>query len=146
MDSVTLPVYVEKDAAAASSPPPTGPITHASDCHVHGSSPTPLLEAQIADPQTQAHLQALNSALANATQEGACLKCATEAITQTLTAFLQDIRTAKKSGRWSHEEKKAIKAEAKGLLKEMKHDLKSSWRVSDGDSHRGVRTGFYWKR
>lgn len=137
MDSTTLPVYKEKDTSTLStSSIPT--------CN-HNPSPTPHLSAQIANPQTQAHLRALTTALSNATQEGACLKCTGEAISQTLTAFLQDVRAAKKDGRWSHEEKRALRGEVKDLLKGMKHDVKGSWRKDEG-AERRVRKGWYWKR
>ncbi len=146
MDPPTIPVYVEKDDVAASGPPSTKSITPAGICHIHGSTETPMLDAQVADPHTKASLSALSSALADASNEGACLKCTVEAITQTLTTFLQDFRTAKKSGQWSHDEKKALKTEVKGLAKGMKHDLKQALRSHALDSRRAVARGLYWKR
>lgn len=144
--TTTLPVYMEKDDAATLSGSSTRNIAPGKACQTHGPSQTPLLEAQVADPHTKATLQALSSALASATEEGACLKCVSETITQTLTTFMQDVRTAKKNGQWSRDERKAIKAEAKGLMKGMKHDLKHSWRGHHEETPRPVRRGFYWKR
>lgn len=146
MASTTLPIYAEKEDTAALSPSSTKPTTHPGPCHVHGPSQTPILEAQVADTDTRARLQALSSALADATKEGVCLKCVTENITQTLTTILQDVRTAKKSGQWSREEKKALKAEVKDLFKGMKHDLKHSWRGRNVDGPRPVACGLQWKR
>ena len=138
MEATTLPAYNEKDTIPSTPAP----------CQIHGPSATPLLSAQAASPQTRAHLQALSSALAAATEEGACLQCSSKTISQTLTAFLQEMRTAKKDGRWSHEEKRALRGEVKGLLKEMKQDVKESWKRGEGcaGTNRPVRRGFYWKR
>jgi hypothetical protein len=138
MESNTLPVYNEKDTT------PTNP--NPAPCQIHGPSETPLLSAQAASPQTRVHLQSLSTALAAATEEGACLQCTSKTISQTLTAFLQEMRTAKKDGRWSHEEKRALRGEVKGLLKEMKHDVKESWKRNEGCAGRPARRGFYWKR
>jgi hypothetical protein len=145
MDSATLPLYAEKDNVAASNPPSSS-ATHDGTCQVHGPTQTPILDNQLSGPHSKANLQALSAALADATREGACLKCTTDAIVKTLTTFMQDVRTAKKSGQWSHDEKKALKAEVKGLAKGMKHDLKQSWRDHKGDSPKAVSRGIYWKR
>ena len=48
---------------------------------------------------------------------------------QTLTAEAHNLRAEKKSGRWSAEEKKAFKSEAKGYFKETKRDLKTAWKA-----------------
>ena len=57
-----------------------------------------------------------------------CVKCATKDVVLILTAYMRDIRAAKKSGKWSKEEKKALKAEVKGFLKEVKRDVKQTWK------------------
>lgn len=135
MDPTTLPLYKEKDA----SPLLTLPCTH-------GPTPTPHLSTAITSPQTHAHLTALTGALSAATQEGACLKCTAETISQTLTALVQEIHAAKKEGRWSAEEKRGLKGEVKGLLKGMKREVKGGWRKETGHGERKVHRGWYWKR
>lgn len=52
-----------------------------------------------------------------------------KAVTQTFTAYVRELQAAKKDGQWSREEKKLLKAEAKGLRKEMKHDVKRAWKA-----------------
>jgi hypothetical protein len=137
METTTLPVYKEKDTSILNTSTTTPPCTH---------TPTPHLSSAIASPQTHAHLIAATTALTAATQEGACLKCTGETISQTLTALMQEMRAAKKEGRWSHEEKRALKMEVKGLLKGMKRDVKGGWRKEKEEVERKVQRGWYWKR
>lgn len=47
-----------------------------------------------------------------------------------LTEYLHELRIAKKDGQWSREERRAVKAEAKDLMKSLKGDLKSLRRRS----------------
>lgn len=55
----------------------------------------------------------VNSTLAD---ENRCTRCTVESPSDILTRCLRDVRAAKENGRWS-KEKKALKAEAKGLVK-----------------------------
>lgn len=72
---------------------------------------------------------ALSSALADVGNANCCSKCATESAAHIFTAYLRDLRAAKKNGQWSAEEKKALRAEAKGLMKEIKRDIKKVWKA-----------------
>lgn len=47
---------------------------------------------------------------------------------QALTAYIGDLKAAKKSGEWTSVEKKGFKNEMKGLGREIKRDVKSAWR------------------
>lgn len=105
--------------------------THlARECHVHGPSKTPLIEAHLRQPGTKASVQALINSLSNAIEEEKCLKCAMQDAARTLTSCARDYRTAKKNGQWSREEKKALKAEAKGLANDLKGIVKATWKAS----------------
>lgn len=46
----------------------------------------------------------------------------------TLTAYVTDMKAAKKSGQWSKEDKKALKAEAKAVGKRVKGSVKLAYR------------------
>jgi hypothetical protein len=74
---------------------------------------------------------ALSKALADAANEDGCTKCATESGARALTMFLKEVHTAKKSGQWSKQEKKAFKQEAKGLFKPLKGDMKELWKSKE---------------
>lgn len=103
-------------------------INHSTPCHIHGTSKTPYLDAHLHNSNTKAHIHALSVALADAVHGEGCTTCAVESAGQTLTSYLRDLRAAKKSGQWSSAEKRAIKAEVKGLMKGMKRDLRSIWK------------------
>lgn len=71
----------------------------------------------------------LSAALADAANDnGSCAKCSLDTVVQTMTAFVKDLRAAKKSGEWTKEEKRAMKKEAKVLEKGMKKDVKQIWK------------------
>ena len=55
------------------------------------------------------------------------MRCTMESISQTLALCMQDFRKAKKNE--SRQEKKAMKAEVKALMKEMKHNFKRTWKA-----------------
>lgn len=71
----------------------------------------------------------LSSTLAGAGNENCCSKCVTKNAAQTLALYLRELRAAKKNGEWSAEEKKALKKEVKGLFKEIKHDVRKTWKA-----------------
>ena len=102
------------------------PANHQKECQAHGVSETPRLDAYLQGPNFKAHLKILNASLADATEEGVCLKCTMEAISQTMASCLHDFRKAKKNE--SRQEKKAMKAEAKGLTKDLKRNFNHTWR------------------
>lgn len=62
--------------------------------------------------------------------EKKCTKCTVENISTLLTGHVRDLRAAKQNGVWSKEDKKALKAEIKGLLKPVKKDVKSLWKAN----------------
>lgn len=100
------------------------------ECHVHGPLKAPLIEAHLRQPDTKASIQALINSLSNVIEEEKCLKCAMEDAARTLTLCARDYKTAKKNGQWSREEKKALKAEVKGLAKDLKGIVKATWKAN----------------
>jgi hypothetical protein len=70
----------------------------------------------------------LSTALNDLADERQCTKCTVESISTLLTSHARDIRAAKQNGEWSKEERKALKAEVKGLFKGVKKDVKSLWK------------------
>ncbi|KAH7215807.1 hypothetical protein DER44DRAFT_806839 [Fusarium oxysporum] len=73
------------------------------DCQVHRQSETPHLD-RLLQNRPKAELQ--------------------PAVT-IVTGFLQELYTAKKTGKISKEDKKALKSEVKGLVKGIKGDVKA---------------------
>lgn len=67
-------------------------------------------------------------ALNDIVDEKKCTKCTVENISAFLTGLVQDLRVAKQDEGWSKENKKALKAEVKSLLKPVKRDMKSLWK------------------
>lgn len=97
-------------------------------CHTHVSSRTLHIGAHLDEPRTQTRIHELINALTSAADGRSYTRCATESAARTITAYLRDLRAAKKNGQWSSEEKKALKAESKAVIKEMKKDLKNVWK------------------
>lgn len=134
-------ILLEKDRGdtAAFDQPMTGygKSEHLSKaCQLHGTSQTPLLDTHLREPRIKASLQSLSSLLANAAEEGMCLECVMESVAHTLTTCLRDFQRAVKSGELSRKEKKALKAEAKALAKDMKHNIHHAWHAGRSDSSR----------
>jgi hypothetical protein len=115
-------------------------------CQLHGASRTPLLDTNLQEPRIKASLQALSSLLADVAEGGTCLECVTEAAAHTLTSCLRDFQMTVKSGQLSRKEKKALKAEAKGLAKDMKHNVHHAWHASRSDSSRHVGRGIWLRK
>lgn len=103
-------------------------LHYSTRCHTHVSSKTPHIDAHLDEIGTQTRIHELINALTSAADGRSCSRCATESAARTITAYLRDLRAAKKNGQWSSEEKKALKAESKALFKEMKKDLKKVWK------------------
>ncbi|KAM0541617.1 hypothetical protein ACHAPJ_013165 [Fusarium lateritium] len=93
-------------------------------CAVHGSSETPHLD-KILQSRPQAELQGLATAVQNLTHGDQCAKCAVQSAVSIIIELVQEVYTAKKSGKLSKEEKKALKMEVKGLVKGVKSDIQS---------------------
>jgi GTP1/Obg family GTP-binding protein len=70
-------------------------------------------------------MQLLIAALNDAVDDDKCTKCATDKVAATMTAYVQELKAAKKNGEWSKEEKKALKGEMKTLFKSVKSDVKA---------------------
>jgi hypothetical protein len=97
-------------------------------CGVHGASQTPHLDRQLQQSQSKEILQALIMSLNDIADENRCTKCAVESASSLFTGYVREVRAAKRSGKWSKEEKKAIKAEVKSLGKGVKRDIKALWK------------------
>ncbi|OJJ40130.1 hypothetical protein ASPWEDRAFT_166216 [Aspergillus wentii DTO 134E9] len=100
------------------------------DCLTHGPSQVPLLDSELQNPQAKEIICTLVTALNDITDENKCTKCTVENISTLLTGHVRDLRGAKRSGMWSKEEKKALKAEIKALLKPVKKDVKNLWKAN----------------
>jgi uncharacterized protein YlaN (UPF0358 family) len=98
------------------------------DCATHGPSQVPLVDRELQKPQAKEVIRVLTAALNDLTNEKKCTKCTVESISTQLTGHARDLRAAKRSGAWSKEDKKALKAEVKGLFKPIKKDVKSLWK------------------
>ncbi|CRL23854.1 unnamed protein product [Penicillium camemberti] len=106
------------------------PTSPKPDCLTHGPSQVPLLDHELQKPQAKDIIQTLATALNDIADEKKCTKCTVENISTLLTGHVRDLRAAKRSGVWSKEDKKALKAEIKGLLRPVKKDVKSLWKAN----------------
>ncbi|KAJ5170520.1 uncharacterized protein N7500_003303 [Penicillium coprophilum] len=100
------------------------------NCSTHGPSQVPLLDRELQNQQAKDIIRTLTTALNDLTDEKKCTKCTVENISTLLTGHVRDLRAAKRSGMWSKEDKKALKAEIKCLLKPLKKDVKSLWKAN----------------
>lgn len=99
-------------------------------CMSHGPSKTPLLDRDLQKPQTQEIIHAISSALEELVDEKKCTRCTVEDLSTLLTEQIRNLREAKQNGVWSKEERKAMKAETKSLLKPVKKQLKGLWKAN----------------
>ncbi|KAF4334886.1 hypothetical protein FBEOM_11277 [Fusarium beomiforme] len=115
----STPVQMESGAST-----PSVSIS-SNDCQVHGlsDSDTPHLD-KLLQSRPKAELQDLADAIDSLKHGDQCAKCAVQAAVTIITGFLQELYTAKKNGKMSKEDKKALKSEVKGLVKGMKGDVK----------------------
>jgi len=97
-------------------------------CYYHGASQTPHLDAQFRQPGATALIGQLNTAAAQAANGERCWKCAAKDAAHAFTVYVRDLKAAKKGGKWTKEEKKALKAEAKSVIREIKYDCKKAWK------------------
>jgi hypothetical protein len=100
------------------------PISSPNDCAFHGLSQTPHLD-RLLQSRPEAELQGLANAVESLRQGDQCAKCAVQAAVTIITGFMGEVYTAKKNGKLSKEEKKALKSEVKGLVTGMKEGIKS---------------------
>ncbi|KAJ5400580.1 hypothetical protein N7465_011069 [Penicillium sp. CMV-2018d] len=100
------------------------------DCLTHGPSQVPLLDHELQKQQTKDIIQTLATAVNDIADEKKCTKCTVEIISALLVGHVRDLRAAKQSGVWSKEDKKALKAEIKYLLKPVKKDVKNLWKAN----------------
>ncbi|OOQ91163.1 hypothetical protein PEBR_01217 [Penicillium brasilianum] len=99
-------------------------------CMSHGPSKTPLLDRELQKPQTQEFIHAISSALRELVDEKKCTRCTVENLSTLLTDQIRNLREAKQNGEWSKEDRKALKAETKSLLKPVKKQLKGLWKAN----------------
>ncbi|KAJ5207043.1 hypothetical protein N7491_002326 [Penicillium cf. griseofulvum] len=100
------------------------------DCLTHGPSQVPLLDHELQKQQAKDVICTLVTALNDIADDNKCTKCTVENISTLLTGYVRDLRAAKQSGTWSKEDKKALKAEIKDLLKPVKKEVKSLWKAN----------------
>lgn len=73
-------------------------------------------------------LRSLIATLNDALEGNRCTECTFEATAHTLTAYVTEMKAAKKDGQWSKEDKKALKAEAKAMGKRIKGSVKLAYK------------------
>ena len=103
-------------------------------CQVHGPSSSPMLEKHMGTPGVQESIQVLLSVVSDAVENGTCLRFAIQSVAEESAVVLREFKTKKRSGHWSREEKKALKAEAKVLMKDAKKSFRKMWKSSSKNS------------
>ncbi|RGP71002.1 hypothetical protein FSPOR_3690 [Fusarium sporotrichioides] len=121
MATITTPIHSDTKLAHIPTPMSTG---SSNDCAVHGLSETPHLD-RLLQSRPQTELQGLADAVENLRQGDRCAKCVIQDAVAIITGFVGEIYTAKKSGKLSKGEKKALKSEVKGLAMGMKEGIRS---------------------
>ncbi|KAJ4127848.1 hypothetical protein NW768_008127 [Fusarium equiseti] len=104
--------------------PVTTSINAPNDCAVHGLSQTPHLD-HLLQSRPKAELQGLADAVESLKHGDQCAKCAVQAAVSIIAGFVQEVYTAKKSGKLSKEDKKALKSEVKDIMRGMKGEIKA---------------------
>nr|POE63132.1 hypothetical protein CFP56_04035 [Quercus suber] len=102
-------------------------INHA--CSHEKQSQTPHLDAHMQRPEVQARMLVVSQALSDVVSGKSCTKCASKTVAEQLYAHLHDVKAANKCGQWSREEKKAMKKEAKVLIKDLRKEMKGVWKT-----------------
>lgn len=70
----------------------------------------------------------MSEGLKDLSNDSKCTECTVQNISTVLTGHVRDLRVAKQNGKWSKEDRKALKAEAKAILKPVKKDMKALWK------------------
>jgi hypothetical protein len=79
-------------------------------------------------PQARNALQVLSLALMDLANGRDCTECSLKEVARTVTLSIRELKSAKKNGEFSKEEKKAMKAEVKATFKELKDEVKRTWK------------------
>ncbi|KAJ5671888.1 hypothetical protein N7507_001015 [Penicillium longicatenatum] len=103
-------------------------ISTKAPCPTHGPSQSERFDRELQKPQAQAMILALTKALNDINDQEKCTKCAVENASTVLTTHVRGIRELKQNGEWTKEERKALKAEVKGIFKPVKKSVKALWK------------------
>ncbi|KAJ5646857.1 hypothetical protein N7490_003229 [Penicillium lividum] len=103
-------------------------ISPKAPCPTHGPSQSALFDRELQKPQAQEIIRALTKALNDINDNEQCTKCAVQNASTLLTTHVREIKTAKRNGEWTKEERKALKAEVKGVFKPVKKAVKALWK------------------
>ncbi|KAJ5785197.1 uncharacterized protein N7503_010409 [Penicillium pulvis] len=103
-------------------------ISAKAPCPTHGPSQSERFDRELQRPQAQEMIRALTKALNDINDQDKCTKCAVENASTLLTTHVRDIRALKQNGEWTKEERKALKAEVKGIFKPVKKSVKALWK------------------
>ncbi|KAJ5525448.1 hypothetical protein N7494_012098 [Penicillium frequentans] len=103
-------------------------ISAKAPCPTHGPSQSERFDRELQRPQAQEMIRALTKALNDINDQEKCTKCAVENASTLLTTHVRDIRALKQNGEWTKEERKALKAEVKGIFKPVKKSVKALWK------------------
>ncbi|KAL4731964.1 hypothetical protein ACLX1H_000963 [Fusarium chlamydosporum] len=120
MTTATTPIQSETKSLCTTQ---STAISSSNDCAIHGLSQTPHLD-NLLQNRSKHELQGLADAIESLTHGDHCAKCAVQAAVSIITGFVQELYTAKKDGKLSKEEKKALKSDVKGLVKGVKDGIK----------------------
>ncbi|GAB7355293.1 hypothetical protein MBLNU459_g5831t1 [Dothideomycetes sp. NU459] len=97
-------------------------------CPIHETSSTPHLDAQLRQSNAKECVHALRAALADVADDNRCAKCVARDAVHVLTVYVRDLRREKQKNAWSKQEMKALKSETKEFLREIKRDIKQTWK------------------
>lgn len=103
--------------------------SHSNSCSQHISSKTPRLDSILDQEQSRKAIDAIISALSDIRDNERCTTCAIKDAAHSMTIYARELQAAKKQEKWTKEDKKAMKAEAKSLIKEIKRDVKKTWKA-----------------
>ena len=99
-------------------------------CATHGPSQAPLLDRELQKPRSKEIIQTISATLNDLASEKQCTRCTVKSISILLTGHVREMREAKRTGEWSKEDKKALKAEARAMFKPVKKDIKALWKAN----------------
>ncbi|CAI6341402.1 unnamed protein product [Periconia digitata] len=100
-------------------------------CDAHSRASIPFIHAQLQQQQAKEAIRAISIAFGNLADGSGCSECILREIAQTVTLCLRELKTAKKNGKWSKEEKKTMKREVKVAFKDIKREVKQTWKNGD---------------
>lgn len=94
----------------------------------HAPSQTPILDKLLSEPTTKARIQTIAAAINDLGDESKNTQSALRTAFMTVAEMAKDAKKEKKEGRWSKEDKKALKEELKPMFQDIKKEMKGTWK------------------